>query len=127
MTDEANSSSESIEARSAKPPLKWTGVLFAFAANMLLTTAADLLVGRIASSSDAEILATMVAPIVAGLLTALYTRQRGGMHALLGGMLSVPALALFVYGNNWQFALLSGLFCTLGGSLTEILLRKRAT
>ena len=111
--------------QSVKPPIRWAGVVFAFATNLLFTTGADLLAARLPFGLSSEVLATMIAPLVAGFLTALYTRERGGMHALLGGMLSVPVLALFTFGQNWQFALLSGAFCTLGGALTEIALRRR--
>jgi hypothetical protein len=113
--------------RPAKPSLKWMGVVFAFAANLFLTSAADAMVARLPFGFDGEILATMVAPLLAGVATALYTRSRGGMHALIGGMLSVPILAFYIFPGNWQFALLSGLFCTLGGALTEILLRGRSS
>lgn len=109
----------------AKPRLKWTGVLFAFAMNMLLTTGGDLLAATLPFGFNGEILATMVAPLVAGLLTAVYTRERGGMHAFLGAMLSVPVLTLYVFAQNWQLAVLSGAFCTMGGALTEIALRRR--
>ena len=123
----SGSKNTSKSDRAAKPSLKWTGVLFAFAVNLFLTSAADAFVARLPFGFDTEILATMVAPLVAGLTTALYTRSRGGMHALIGGMLSVPVLALYIFPGNWQFALLSGLFCTLGGALTEIFLRGRST
>lgn len=113
--------------REPKPPLSRTGIVFAFALNLLLTTGADMLVSGLSLGLTAEVFATMVAPIVAGVVTALYVRERGGMHAFLGGVLSIPVLALFIFGQNWQFAILSGLFCTLGGALTEIAMRLRRT
>lgn len=118
--------SPTSSSRPPKPPLKWMGIVFAFATNLLLTTAAELLVSGPSFGFDAEILATAIAPVIAGILTALYVKQRGGMHAFLGGMLSVPVLALFTFGQNWQFALLSGAFCALGGALTELTLRWRS-
>jgi hypothetical protein len=112
------------EGATAKPPLKWTAVLFAFAANMLLVTLANSLVQALQWPAEFEILATLVAPLVAGLLTALYARVRGGMHAFLGGLLSVLPLLLFTFGGVWQLAVFAGCFCTLGGALTEIALRR---
>jgi hypothetical protein len=107
-----------------KAPLTWTGVLFAFAANMLLVTVTNGLVQTLHWSPEYEILATLVAPAVAGTLTALYVPARGGMHAFLGGMVSVLPLAAFIFGGTWQLAVFAGAFCTLGGALTEIVLRK---
>jgi len=108
-----------------KPPLKWTAVLFAFAANMLLVTVTNSLVQALGWPPELEVLATLVAPLVAGVLTALYARQRGGMHAFLGGLLSVLPLMLFVFSGVWQLAVFAGCFCTLGGALTEIFTRAR--
>jgi hypothetical protein len=109
----------------AKAPIRLTGVLFALAANLLLTTGADIVVRRLQVSLDYEIIATLVAPFIAGLLSALYARQRGAMHAFIGGMLSVPILAIYVFALNWQLAVFAGAFCGLGGAMTEILLRRR--
>ena len=95
------------------------------AANLLLTTGADIVVRRLQVSLDYEIIATLVAPFIAGLLSALYARQRGAMHAFIGGMLSVPILAIYVFALNWQLAVFAGAFCGLGGAMTEILLRRR--
>jgi hypothetical protein len=92
---------------------------------MLLTTAGDMLATRLPFGINSELLATIVGPILAGIVTSLYVKQRGGMHALLGGALSIPLLALPVFAGNWQLAILSGLFCTLGGALSEIALRGR--
>jgi hypothetical protein len=103
-----------------KPPLRWTGVLFALAANWFLVTASDRALSQISA-----ILPVILAPLVAGGLTAFYTRQRGGIHAFLGGMLSVPLLGLLVYPGSWQLALLAGAFCTLGGAVLELVLRRR--
>lgn len=107
-----------------KPPLKWTGVLFAFAANMLLVTVTNGLVQTLHWPSEFEVLATLVAPVTAGVLTALYVPARGAMHAFLGGLLSVLPLTFFIFGGTWQLAVFAGAFCTLGGALTEVLLRR---
>ncbi len=108
-----------------KPPIHFSGVLFALAANMLLVTAAHMLVAGTALPPEAEVLATFVGPTIAGIATALYVKQRGGMHAFIGGLISVPLLAYVAFGGFWQPAVLVGAFCGLTGSLTEVLLRKR--
>lgn len=110
----------------AKPPLRWTAVLFAFAATLLLVTVMDGLVRTMQLSSTFEALATLIAPFTAGVLTAFYARVRGGMHAALGSLLSVPVLAVFIFNGVWIVALLAGCFCTLGGAITELLLRSRS-
>ena len=107
-----------------KPPLKWTAILFAFAANILLVTVTNGLVQTLHWPPEYEVLATLVAPLIAGILTALYVPYRGGMHAFWGGMLSILPLAVFIFGGVWQLAVFSGCFCTLGGALTEVLLRR---
>ena len=107
-----------------KPPLKWTAILFAFAANILLVTVTNGLVQTLHWPPELEVLATLVAPAVAGILTALYVPYRGGMHAFWGGMLSIFPLAVFIFSGVWQLAVFAGCFCTLGGALTEVLLRR---
>jgi hypothetical protein len=107
-----------------KPPLRWTAVLFAFAANMLLVTLANNVVQALQWPTEFEVLATLVAPLTAGVLTALYASVRGGMHAFLGGLLSMLPLLLFTFGGVWQLAVFAACFCTLGGALTEIILRR---
>jgi sugar phosphate permease len=108
-----------------KPPLKWTAILFAFAANVLLVTVTNGLVQTLQWPPEFEVLATLVAPLLAGTLTALYVPHRGGMHAFWGGMLSILPLAIFIFNGVWQLALFAGCFCTMGGAITEILTRKR--
>ena len=108
-----------------KPPLQILGVVFALAANMLLVTAAHILVINTALPPEAAVLATFVGPILAGMATAFYVPQRGGIHAFLGGMISVPLLAFIVFSGYWQPALFAGAFCGLAGSVTEVLLRRR--
>lgn len=107
-----------------KPPLKWTAILFAFAANILLVTVTNGLVQTLHWPPEAEVLATLVAPLVAGILTALYVPYRGGMHAFWGGMLSILPLAIFIFNGVWQLGVFAGSFCTLGGALTEVITRR---
>jgi len=98
----------------ALPPLHPAGIIFAFAVNLLLVTLALLVGSGLLSGLP------LVGSILAGLATALYVGKRGAIHALLGGLLSTPVLALFVLpGNNWNFAVLAGAFCTMGGILGE--------
>jgi hypothetical protein len=108
-----------------KPPLRWNAILFAFAANLLLVTVTNGLVQTLHWPPEFEVLATLVAPLLAGVLTAMYVPYRGGMHAFWGGMLSILPLSIFIFNGVWQLALFAGCFCTIGGALTEILTRKR--
>lgn len=110
---------------SDRGPIRATGILFALAANVLLVTGADTLVRRLGLPLSYEALATMVAPVIAGVATALYVRQRGGIHAFIGGLISMPILTYLVFGGVWQFGILAGAFCGLAGALTEIFLRRR--
>jgi hypothetical protein len=107
-----------------KPPLRWTAILFALAVNMLLVTVFRGLVQVVGMPFELNVLDTMVAPLLAGVLTAFYAPYRGGMHAFLGGMLSIPLLAIFIFDGIWQFAIFAGAFCTLGGAITELALRR---
>ena len=107
-----------------KPPLRWTAILFALAVNMLLVTVFRGLVQVVGMPFELNVLDTMVAPLLAGVLAAFYAPYRGGMHAFLGGMLSIPLLAIFIFDGIWQFAIFAGAFCTLGGAITELALRR---
>ena len=116
--------------RPTKPPLQklpllWTGVLFALAANLLLVTVVNMLVEQWQPQPALALLMTLLAALVAGVLTALYVRQRAGMHAFIGGLLSIPILALFILPGLWQTAILCSAFCILGGALAEIVMRRR--
>ncbi len=108
-----------------KPPLLWTGVLFALAANLLLVTVADSGAEQWQLGGRFEMLAVMIGALLAGSFTAFYVRQRGGIHAFIGGMISIPILGLFILAGVWQIAIFAGAFCTLGGALTELWLRRR--
>ncbi|MFN3980869.1 MAG: hypothetical protein ACK4SA_10860 [Caldilinea sp.] len=108
-----------------KPQLRWEGALFAFASNMLLVTVLTGLVQTMRLPIEYEVIATLLGPLAAGSLTAFYVRQRGGMHAFLGGILSVLPLTFFIFQGSWQPALYAGAFCTIGGALTEVMMRRR--
>jgi hypothetical protein len=107
-----------------KSPIRWTGVVFAFATNILLVTLMDGLVRTLELSTTFEVLATLVSPLAVGALTAFYVGERGGMHAFIGGMASIPVLALLIFGGVWPPAVLAGAFCAMGGAITEVLTRK---
>ena len=106
-------------------PIQWAGVLFAIACNMLLVTVVDLAIRDRALAVGPAVALRLLAPLVAGLLTALYVRQRGGIHAFIGGMVTIPFLAFLVFQGNWQSAFLAGALCALAGALSEVLLRNR--
>lgn len=110
-----------------KPPLKWTAVLFALAANMLLVTLTNSLVQTQRWPPELEVLATLAAPVLVGIMTAFYARGRGAMHAFIGGMLSILPLGIFVFNGTWQLAIYAGCFCALGGALTEVITRRKST
>jgi hypothetical protein len=111
----------------ARPPIRWAGVLFACAANILLVTLMDALVRTLQLNTTFEVLATLAAPLLVGALTTIYVGKRGGIHAFLGGMITIPVLALLTFGGVWAPAILAGAFCGMGGAVTEALTRRRPT
>lgn len=112
-------------ASSVKPALRWTGVLFAFAANLLLVTLGDAIARGLPFGINAEMLATVLAPLIAGAATAVYAGTRGGMHALAGAGAALPILALIIFRGNWPLAVFATAFCIMGAAGTELLLRRR--
>lgn len=114
-------------AAPSSPPIQWTGIIFAIACTMLLVTVVDLALRDRGVAVNLAVAVRLLAPIAAGVLTTLYVQQRGGMHAFIGGMITVPLLALLVFHGNWQSALLAGALCALAGALSEVLLRRRKT
>jgi hypothetical protein len=107
-----------------KEPLRWTGILFAFAATILFVTAADALTNILRTGESSRTLATVFAPLTAGAATAIYTRQRGGLHALIGATLALPVLAFVVFPTAWPLAIFAILFCIMGAAVTELGLRR---
>lgn len=108
------------KSKTPKEPIRWTGVLFAFAANLLLVTGADAIVGPNGSTT----LATVFAPLIAGGATAIYAKSRGAIHAAIGAAIALPVLAFIIFPTAWPLALFATLFCILGASLTELGLRR---
>jgi hypothetical protein len=118
------SSTKSVQQRPTRAPIQWAGILFAVSANVLLVNVADYLVKAFTPDVTFEAIATFGAPLLVGIATTWYVKRRGGIHAFIGGMLSIPLLALTVFEGNWQFAIIAGAICGLGGSLSEMLLQR---
>lgn len=108
-----------------RPPIRWMAILFAAALNMILVTIADYAIQQWALATMLSALIRIVAPLLAGVLTALYTGERGGIHAFAGGLLSVPLLAVLILPGAWRVSLLMGILCGFGGAFTEFM-RKRS-
>ena len=113
------------QKESTKSALQWTGILFAIAATLLLVTVVDLAIRDRPLSLVLAVTLRLLVPIFAGVLIALYVRQRGGVHAFIGGMITIPLLALFVFQGNWQSAVLAAALCALAGAVSEVALRNR--
>lgn len=108
-----------------RPPLRPSGIIFAFALNLLLVTLALFVGSNNGAGSGLWAGLPLAASIVAGLATAFYVGQRAAIHAALGGLLSVPVLALLILpGSNWSFAILAAAFCSVGGILGEFRQRR---
>jgi hypothetical protein len=108
-----------------RAPILWAGILFALAANLLMVNLADRLARSLSADLTYELLATLVAPLLVGAATAWYVKRRGGIHAFIGGVISIPLLALTVFEGNWGFAMIAGAVCGMAGAVTEILMRSR--
>lgn len=127
MSQPAPPSDSQKESRPPRPPIQWSGVLFAFAANVLVVNLVQMVVIRLGLNATWEALATLAGPVLVGAATAFYTRKRGGIHAFLGGMASIVVLGLGAFEGNWQFAILAGSFCAFGGIAAELFLRTRTS
>ncbi len=108
-----------------RPPLRPAGIIFALAANLLMVTIGLLVAGVLPVGGSWLTGLPLVGSILAGLFTAFYVGKRAAIHAMLGGLLSIPVLTLFVLpGNNWNYAVLAAAFCALGGILGEFRQRR---
>ncbi|MEZ4663335.1 MAG: hypothetical protein R2911_37800 [Caldilineaceae bacterium] len=110
---------EPVGKSAARPPVRAAGILFGLLANLILVTLVSLLVAALDWSRSGLLIGTAVAAVIAGVLTARYIGARAGIHAFLGGMLSIPLLGLIAFGGDWQAAFFGGAFCALGGILME--------
>ena len=111
--------------RPPKTPLNWLGVFFAFVATMLVVTVAGYIVAFVMPSNRYALPITLLAALFAGIGTALYVKERGAMHAFIGGLIAIPFLALISFGGAWQPAIIAGALCGMGGAIGD-LLRRRA-
>jgi hypothetical protein len=109
-----------------KPALRWTGVIFAFAALLLLVTVTDSIAARVGLGAGARFGVVLFAGVLSGVLTAVYSGARGGMHSLIGAVLSAPILSYLIFGGAWQSTVYIAAASILAGALTEIVLRQRA-
>ena len=66
-------------------------MIFALAANLLLPTAIEIIAEPWIGGAMLLALVSIIAPLIAGAVTASYTRQRGGMHAFLGARSAFPS------------------------------------
>ncbi|MCB9147778.1 MAG: hypothetical protein H6641_03385 [Caldilineaceae bacterium] len=103
----------------ARPPLRPAGVLFALLMNLILLTLLSLLATTLGWPRNALLTSAIVVALAVGGLTARYVGARAGIHAFLGGMLSIPLLGWIAFGGDWQIAFFGGAFCALGGILVE--------
>lgn len=112
--------------RPPKAALRITGIGFAFALNLFLVSVTSLLGANGGVAVDLLTALILMMAVIAGLITTWYVGARSGIHAFIGGLLSVPFLGVFVLVDNWQLALLAGSFCALGGIAGEFLHRRRS-
>lgn len=111
--------------RPPKTPLNWLGIFFAFAANMLVITVAGYIVDILVPATRYSQPIVLISALLAGIATAFYAKSRGGMHAFIGGLISIPFLALITFDGGWQPAIIAGALCGMGGVVGD-LLRGRA-
>jgi Na+/H+ antiporter NhaA len=100
-------------------PLSWTGIVLAFALNLMLVTLGLFFAQSSGIPNQAATPIALGGALVAGIIAGLYVGKRSAMHTFLGGMLSAIALMVFVLPGKWSFALLAGSLCALGGILVE--------
>ena len=109
----------------SKAAIQWMGILFAVAVTLLLVTVVDLVITNQGLAVTMAVVLRLLGPIGAGVLTTLYVRQRGGIHAFIGALITLPLMALFVFHGNWQSAVLAAALCALAGAVSEFVLRNR--
>jgi len=114
-----NQEPPSTDPRPPKPPLRIAGIVFAMLINLVLISLVDLLATTLQWPRSTTLLIAVAAALLAGVLTTFYVGRRSGIHAFLGGMISIPLIAFIVFAGDWQAALYAGAFCALGGLLME--------
>lgn len=63
----------------------------------------------------------LFAAFAAGVLTTLYVRGRGAMHAFLGSIIAMPIATTFIFQGIWQFGIYFLAASTIGAALLETL------
>jgi len=111
---------KSTQNRRPRTPLNWLGIFFAFAANMLVITVAGYLVDALIPTNRFAQPLIMISALLAGVATAYYVKSRGSMHAFIGGLISIPFLALISFDGAWQPAIVAGALCGMGGALGDL-------
>ena len=114
----------SREGRGKKPPLRIGGILFALLMNLIFVTLAGLIDSTLRSgigqvSVTRSPMLVIAGATIAGVLTTMYIGRRGGTHAFIGGILSIPILLYVSLNGQLQLALYAAGFCALGGLLME--------
>lgn len=97
--------------------LKFAGVVYPLLINIALATIASLAALQLRSPNLLTFVA--LAGAITGILTVLYVGKRGGVHAFIGGMISVPIIAWVAFSWSWTPALYAGIFCALAGLLFD--------
>jgi hypothetical protein len=95
------------------------GILFATLVNLVFVTLVFLAAATWQWPRGATLVGVAVVAGLAGVLSALYVGRRSGIHAFLGGMISIPLIGLVASNGDWQAAIYAGAFCAFGGLLLE--------
>lgn len=109
--------------RKPRAPIRFLGVLVAALGNLVVMTAISL--GGSALSGNVLLALILFGAALVGAATAIYVGARGGIHAFLGGMISIVPIATIAFARNWALAIYAGGFCAIGGLLAERLSRRR--
>ena len=122
MVKNRRNSSKQIARK--KPPLQVGGIVFGLLINVIFVTLAGLIdssvragIGQISITSSP--LPVIIGAVIAGSLTSMYVGRRGGTHAFIGGMLSIPILLYVSLNGRLPLALYAAAFCALGGLVME--------
>lgn len=104
--------------------LKFGGIVYPLLINVSLVTIASLAAAQFRSINPFLLIA--LAGALTGILTVMYVDERGGTHAFIGGMLSVPFTAWIAFNWTWLPALYGGIFCALAGLLYYRVRKRRS-
>lgn len=107
-----------------REPLNWLGVFFAVVATLFVVTLVSYVAQALLAGSRWGLPLTLISALLSGIGTAFYVKARGGMHAFLGGLISMPFLAIFTFGGQWQPAVIAGALCGMGGTVGDLIRRR---